>query len=1294
MPSSPPPSSDRPNVTPDLKPTGNEGFERPESTMTARTSTGPSTIGASPTLDSGSITSQAESTGSTSGSTADIEASQLRDEKTARMSLEASGDSGQTASNAKSAATVATPRRDGQSILSFLVLAIGTLIVIWKMHAFKLPSQIAFEQATAKGKPGPTVSLWTSITDWLRPWSWGRGDLLKKSTATGGDMGAHVWSADFVTRGLFPKGRLTGWSDDWMFGIPVLNFYFPLPTLTIGLLSKILGPQIAFKLITALGIFTLPAASWASGKLARLPRPAPTLMGLASFIFLFGRQYDLFIYGGNILSTMAGEFSFSISLSLAVLFLGSYINVLRTGNGRGRTALLLATTGLCHLLPTMWAGLAALILSVVYLDVTKLRLRNTKKFVSVLGMGAFIAFFTFIAIDKNFGIILFGGTLFLLALIDQFATSRKLEGWQFNLPQIRDSLLTLGCGGAVAGFWLLPFFHNLPYSNDMGWEKSLRYVKFLFPFWAGKAADGKGIKPPGDSHLIAVAMIFATIGAIAGLGSLARGMVKRAQGFGNWSPYSGPITVIISTLFGMGLGFSKQTWQAGVLGVVSALVVSFFVLIIMNEREWFQQLALGATVILLVGSMVMFWGKKPGVVVLAALPLVFVVFILAAVNRLEYERWATGFTVLIAACGAIFTLSPQFRLWNARVLPFWFLSILLLAGYGAVKATHGVSTALRWYAVPKRSFPGAPKWGIASAAAFTFIGVGLPLNLVPNGLPIPRVDKGAIGIQTAGKSTDSNQATGWSAYNYKGYEGQPAWPEYRRFMDEAIKVGKEHGCGRAIYEYDDAKLGSFGTTLSPMLLPMWTKGCIGSTEGVYFESSASMPFHWMNASLVTAPTTNDDKGVKKYSGPSNPQRDLPYITFDLARGVKKLQQGGVRYYIAVTDIARTAAKNLPDMLTQVGESGSFTFYQIANSDLVSPLTEEPVLIKGVDQDQYGGWLDVEMEQYKNPDAYPQTIAWSGPSNANWNSITANVVKPKGVRTFGAGVKFENPTTASSQQPILGETPVFNRKPLDPVVVSNITKNNIDITFTVDKIGVPVLVKSSYFPNWEAKGAKGPYRVMPNFMVVIPTQKNVTLHYGYSKSDLLGFTATAFGLLGLFLLHFTRKPREFNVFAVGDEPLEKTSNPSAQDEENNMRAEYSSSQMYGVPPEANGMPPIPSEHAANIPGFFPPTPTVQRQTEELQTDLHQTQDDAPNVLTQVGDTAESKAGSPIEAGNGSTASLLSLVTPAGGSLPVADRKLETNGAFDAANTIATDAADAISEADDDADALAETFRPKP
>ena len=67
-----------------------------------------------------------------------------------------------------------------------------------------------------------------------------------------------------------------------------------------------------------------------------------------------------------------------------------------------------------------------------------------------------------------------------------------------------------------------------------------------------------------------------------------------------------------------------------------------------------------------------------------------------------------------------------------------------------------------------------------------------------------------------------------------------------------------------------------------------------------------------------------------------------------------------------------------------------------------------------------------------------------------------------------------------------------------------------ISFDVSEPGVPVLVKISYFPNWEASGADGPFRVTPNHMVVVPTDTHVELRYGWTGVDV--------GALGQIPLH--------------------------------------------------------------------------------------------------------------------------------------------------------------------------------
>src|SRR5207302_8108769 len=92
------------------------------------------------------------------------------------------------------------------------------------------------------------------------------------------------------------------------------------------------------------------------------------------------------------------------------------------------------------------------------------------------------------------------------------------------------------------------------------------------------------------------------------------------------------------------------------------------------------------------------------------------------------------------------------------------------------------------------------------------------------------------------------------------------------------------------------------------------------------------------------------------------------------------------------------------------------------------------------------------------------------------------------------------------------------------------------------VGKPVLVKASYFPNWQASGAKGPYRVTPNEMVVIPTSRHVRLHYGNTPVDWIGYLLSFLGLLGLALLWRARRVR-YPDPPLRMTPADETAGPS-------------------------------------------------------------------------------------------------------------------------------------------------------
>ena len=155
--------------------------------------------------------------------------------------------------------------------------------------------------------------------------------LVRNTTANGGDMGAHVWWPAFLRDHWFNHFRLAGWAPDWYAGFPVGQFYFPLPALLIDLLAIVMPYDIAFKLVTVSGPLLLPIAAYTFARSLRFPWPSPPLFALATLRYVFETRNGAFakgddawtIYGGNLASTLAGEFSYVLGISLGLFFLAA-----------------------------------------------------------------------------------------------------------------------------------------------------------------------------------------------------------------------------------------------------------------------------------------------------------------------------------------------------------------------------------------------------------------------------------------------------------------------------------------------------------------------------------------------------------------------------------------------------------------------------------------------------------------------------------------------------------------------------------------------------------------------------------------------------------------------------------------------------------------------------------------------------------------------------------------------------------------------------------------------------------
>ncbi len=126
------------------------------------------------------------------------------------------------------------------------------------------------------------------------------------------------------------------------------------------MLSYVVPYALAFKWITVLGSVLLPVAAWAMGRLFGMRRAVPGAAGRPHLCYLFDYTYT--IYGGNLFSTLAGEYAYSLSIALALVFLGLMARGLRTGRHRGWAAVALAACILAHIVPALFAIVGAVLL--------------------------------------------------------------------------------------------------------------------------------------------------------------------------------------------------------------------------------------------------------------------------------------------------------------------------------------------------------------------------------------------------------------------------------------------------------------------------------------------------------------------------------------------------------------------------------------------------------------------------------------------------------------------------------------------------------------------------------------------------------------------------------------------------------------------------------------------------------------------------------------------------------------------------------------------------------------------
>jgi len=218
----------------------------------------------------------------------------------------------------------------------------------------------------------------------------------------------------------------------------------------------------------------------------------------------------------------------------------------------------------------------------------------------------------------------------------------------------------------------------------------------------------------------------------------------------------------------------------------------------------------------------------------------------AVVSGLRRVKFGMAMSMVAMMFAALFVILPEGRLWNVRIVPFYYLAVYLMAGVAIAEIARAIGEAARRYRSSARVVSDSIAGGlIVATLAVIVISLGLPMRSLPGG----HLDASTGTYSWLGLSTKQlNLGPGWVEYNFRGYEDKNATgdgggtPEYTDMVATMKRVGDEFGCGRALWEFDAGRLGSYGTPMSPMLLPHWTDRCIGSMEGLYFEASSTTPY--------------------------------------------------------------------------------------------------------------------------------------------------------------------------------------------------------------------------------------------------------------------------------------------------------------------------------------------------------------------------------------------------------------------------------------------------------------------
>jgi len=305
----------------------------------------------------------------------------------------------------------------------------------------------------------------------------------------------------------------------------------------------------------------------------------------------------------------------------------------------------------------------------------------------------------------------------------------------------------------------------------------------------------------------------------------------------------------------------------------------------------------------------------------------------------------------------------------------------------------------------------------------------------------------------------------WIKWNYEGFELKEKW----QTLKDLLEYLKTLPYGRIMHEYTPSH-DVYGSPRTLESIPYFSGKPV--MEGLLIESAINAPYHfWMQAYLSERP--------------SCPISYVGCHSLNVSKGYEYLKLFGVKYFIASSEKVKEEVDK-DSHFKLLKEIGDFRIYEIEGSGNIVEIPKyQPVFA------ERSKWKELSLEWFKS-DFIDVPI------------IFADNKKEDTIKNLDEITKVPINSNCSVEENV----------------------SNEEIKISTNCIGIPLLIKVAYFPNWKVEGANSIYLTSPALMMITPTKESIRIYYGYDSIDIFADVITVVGLMILVLYFIKTKPIDF------------------------------------------------------------------------------------------------------------------------------------------------------------------------